>query len=245
VNVQVTNSLSFDPLRVKTIAPASTNASQQGRMVIVVRSGSLVVGKDSTNGVTTAFAPGAVLIRPITLQTGNITGTLSVDLTVTSPPSDNNVFMNANGTLAASASVPDLRIAQVRINVVNQSLTNVEADSVSLSGLQGSISDKVIGAAMEMTITNPFNLTGNLTVSLGYAPGQSITKSVTLPTGVDQVVTVTLDSAEMATLFEAEEKIAFAVSGNVNSPAPIDVTPKQVITIASKLRLSTRFGGGN
>jgi hypothetical protein len=245
VNIQVTNNLSFDPLRVKTIAPASTNPAQQGRMVIVIRSGSLVVGKDSVNGVTTLFAPGTILTRPITLQTGNISGTLSVDLTLTSPASDNNVFINANGTLSASASVPDLRIAQIRMNVVNQSLANVAADSIELSGLDESITDHVIGAGMEMTITNPFNVVGNLTVSLGYAPSQSITKSVTLPSGVAQSVTISLDSAEMASLFTADDKVALAVSGTVNSTAPIDVTPKQAIIIASKLRLSTRFGGGN
>lgn len=243
VNVQVTNNLSFDPLRVKTNAPASTNPTQQGRMVIVIRSGSLVVGKDSLNGVTTAFAPGAVLTRPITLQTGNITNALSVDLVLTSPPSDNNVFINANGTIAASAAVPDLRIALIRMNVVNRTLASVAGDSIELKGLPESVTKHVQSAALEMTITNPFNVTGNLIAAFGYGTGQ-ITKTLSLPTGVDQIRTVSLDSTEMSNLFGSAEKIALSVSGAVNSAAPIDVTPRQIITISNRLIMVIRLGGG-
>lgn len=245
VNVQVTNNLSFDPLRVKTTAPASTNPAQQGRMVIVIRSGSLVVGKDSLNGVTTAFPPGAVLTRPITLQTGNITSTLSVDLTLTSPPSDNNVFINANGTLAATATVPDMRIAQIRMNVVNRALGNIAGDSISLAGFPEELTKHVMSAALEMTITNPFNVTGNLDVELGYAPSQAITKTLSLPTGVAQTRAVTLDSTEMSILFGAAEKIGLSMSGSVNSAAPITVTPQQIITISNRLIMVVRLGGGN
>lgn len=245
VTIQVTNNFSFDPLRVKTNAPASTDPTQQGRMVIVVRSGSLVVGKDSVNGVTTAFAPGAVLARSITLQTGNVAGTLSIDLTLTSPPSDNNVFINANGMLNAAALVPDLRVAQVRMNVVNRTMTSVAGDSIELTGLDESITKHVVSAALEMTITNPFNVAGNVDVAFGYAPALSITKSLSMPTGVAQTRSVTLDSAEMSNLFESEEKIALSVSGNVSSVAPFDVTPKQVIRISNRLIMVVRLGGGN
>jgi hypothetical protein len=243
VNVQVTNNLSFDPLRVKTIAPASSDPAQQGRMVIVVRSGSLVVGKDSVNGVTTTFPAGTVLTRPIALQTGNITGALSVDLTLTSPASDNNVFMNANGTIATSAAVPDLRIAQMRMNVVNRTLTSIAGDSIELQGLDESITKKVQSATLEMTIDNPFNVTGNVDVAFGYGPGQAVTKTVSLPTGVDQIRTVALDSADMSNLFSTDEKIGLTISGTVNSPAPIDVTPRQIIAISNRLVMVIRLGG--
>jgi hypothetical protein len=245
VNVQVTNNFSFDPLRVKTTAPASSDPAQQGRMVIVVRSGSLVVGKDSVNGVTTAFPAGTILTRPITLQTGNITGMLSIDLTLTSPASDSPVFMNASGTIATTASIPDLRVAQVRMNVVNRTLASVAGDSIELQGLDEGITNHVQSAALVMTIDNPFNVAGNVTVAFGYGPGLAITKTVSLPTGVDQIRTVTLDSAEMSSLFSSDEKIALTISGTVNSPAPIDVTPRQIISITNRLVMVIRLGGEN
>ena len=240
VNLSITNGLSFDPLRVKTIAPASTNPSQQGRMVIVVRSGSLVVGKDSVNGATTAFAPGAVLNRQIALTTGNISSALAVDLVLTSPASDNNVPINSNAVLSASASVPDLRVAQIRVNVVNQAMTSVVGDSIPLDGLDDGITKHVVGGGFDMTITNPFNVSGSLSVQFGYAPGQSITKTLNITPGPGVRQIITLTGADTDLLFGATQKIALSVTGSVNSPAPIDVTPKQVITIASRLILTIR-----
>jgi hypothetical protein len=238
-NLQVTNNLSFDPLRVKVNAPASADPAQQGRMVIVIRSGSLVVGRDSINGVTTAFAPGTMLTRPITLSGGNIGNSLAIDLTVTSPASDNNVFINANGTVNATASVPDLRVAQIRLNVVNRSLSSTANDSVGLD-VDSAITKHVQRADLEMTITNPFNVTGNVDVEFGYAPGQSVSRTFAFPTGAAQVRTVSLEGTELDLL--VGKKVGLSVSGGVSSAAPIDVTPKQVITIANRLRLVVLTG---
>lgn len=239
VNVQVTNNLSFDPLRVKTNAPASTNPTQQGRMVIVIRSGSLVVGKDSVNGDSTAFAPGAVLTRPIRLQTGNITNALSVDLTLTSPASDNTVFINANGTLNASAAVPDLRLASVRVNVVNRAISAI-GTTLPLADLDTNLTRAITRATLVMTVTNPFNLTGNVDVNFA-TPFQTITESVPLPTGIAQVTSVTLDSAQIQSL--VGESVDVSVDGVVNSAAPVLLTPSQVITISNRLILTIRAGG--
>ncbi|MEX2152951.1 MAG: hypothetical protein WD825_06390 [Gemmatimonadaceae bacterium] len=242
VTLQVTNSLSFDPLMVKTNAPASSDPAQQGRMVIVVRSGSLVVGKDSVNGVTTAFAPGAILTRTIPLQTGNVTSALAFDLTLTSPIGDHNEFINANGTLVSAGSVPDFRVAQVRMNVVNKTMASIAGDSLPLDGIDASITDKVVSAEFAMTITNPFNVTGNLDMQFGFGPlaGETISKTLSLPTGTDQPRSVSLNTAEMQNLFG--KKVGLTVSGSVNSTAPIDVTPRQVVIIANRLILKILTG---
>jgi hypothetical protein len=243
VTLQVTNNLSFDPIRVKVNAPASTDPTQQGRMVIVIRSGSLVVGRDSINGVTTAFAPGAVLTRPITLQAGNISNALQADLTLTSPPSDNAVFINANGTLNASVAMQNLTVAQVRMNVVNQPITSPAGTEISLGGLDEGITNAILGAQLEMTITNPFTIAGNLDVDFDYGTG-TITKQLALPSGVAQVRTVALTAADMTNLFGAQDKIDLSVNGSVNSTAPIDVTPQQKLTISNRLIMRIQAGGG-
>lgn len=237
--VQITNNLSFDPLRVKVNAPASADPTQQGRMIIVIRSGSLVVGRDSVNGVTTPFAPGAILTRPITLSGGVVGNSLGIDVTVTSPASDTNVFINANGVVNATVTVPDLRVSRARLNVVNRTLSSLTGDSVALE-IDSTITRRVQRADLEMFITNPFAVTGNVDVQFGYAPGQAITRSFSFPTGTAQLRTVTLQGSELDLL--VGKTVGLSIIGGVSSTAPIDVTPKQVIVIANRLRLVVLTG---
>ena len=250
IMLNITNGLSFDPLRVKTNAPASTTPSQQGYLVIVIRSGSLVVGRDSINGcncapATTnmAFPPGALLQRTINLQSGNIGGALAVDLTLNSPQSDNNVPINSNGQVSASVVVPDLRIAAVRVNVVNRTLQTVGVDSIPLDGMED-LTKYVVGGGVDMTITNPFNVNGNVNVQFTYGPSQVITKSLSIVAGTGIRQFVTLDSTEMHNLFNATQTVSMSVSGNVNSPAPVDLTPRQVLTIVNRLILKVHTPAG-
>jgi hypothetical protein len=237
VDVHVTNTLSFDPIRVKT------GPGAQGYMLIVLRSGSLVIARDSVNGATTAFAPGTVLTRPLSLQSGVVSGAVSVDLTINSPVGDHNVPINASGRVNASMTVGDFRLASVRINVNSRQLTSPGADSIPLDGIDESITDHVISAALDMTISNPFAIAGDVDVQFGYGPSQAISKTIAMPTGVDQLRSVSLDQTEMQTLFG--QKVGLRVSGLVSSAAPIDVTPRQVVSIANRLRLTILIGGGN
>lgn len=241
VTLALTNGFSFDPLRVKTIAPASTNPTQQGRLVIVIRSGSLVLGRDSLNGVTTAMPPGSVLNRTINLQTGNIGGALAVDVTLTSPQSDNNVPINANGLMNATMAVPDLRVASIRVNVVNRPLQNVGVDSIPLGELDEGITKHVTRGGLDMTVVNPFNISGSLSLQFQYGPSQFVTPNpITItPVGTQRSI-VTLDSAQMSTLFSATQTVSLQVGGSVSSPGPVDLTPKQVLTLVNRLILTIR-----
>ena len=237
VNVQVTNTLSFDPIRVK-VGPGA-----QGYMLIILRAGSLVIARDSVDGATTAFAPGSVLTRSLTLQSAVVSGAVSVDLTINSPVGDHNVPIDASGRVNASASVQDFRLAQVRINVNGRTLTSPGTDSIPLDGIDESITEHVTAAALDMTISNPFAISGNVDVRFGYAPSQTITKTIAMPTGAAQLRTVSLDQTELRALFG--QKVALSINGVVSSSGPIDVTPKQVVTIANRLRLTILTGGGN
>ena len=95
---------------------------------------------------------------------------------------------------------------------------------------------------MEM-ITNPFAIAGTMDVSFGYAPSQAVVKSLPLATGIDQQRAVALDSTDIQAILG--KKVALTVGGVVNSSTPITVTPKQQITIANRLVLTIRTGGGN
>ncbi|MEX2179151.1 MAG: hypothetical protein WD801_10605 [Gemmatimonadaceae bacterium] len=241
VDVQLTNNMSFDPLFVRTNPGPQT----QGFMLIVVRSGSVVLGRDSVNGATTPFPPGTPLNRTILFTTGTVTASITVDVTMDSPLGDHDVPINSNGTLDASATVPTLTVASVGLNVPNRTMQS-ESDSLDLGGL-GDISDNVVSGTLEMTITNPFAVTGAVNVRFAYGPGPSdaVTETFMLPTGAAQVRTVTLDSADMSNLFGAEEKVAFEIGGAVTSAAPITVTPTMAISMSNRLILTIRTGGGN
>lgn len=237
ISVQLTNNMSFDPLFVRN-NPAT---QPQGWMLIVVRSGSLVLGRDSVNGATTPFAPGTQLLRNIALTTGQITGSITVDVTLDSPAGDHNEFINANGTLSAVASVPSLNVASVSLNVPNQSLDS-DPDTVDLGDFDFG---EIVSGALEMTITNPFAITGTLGMRFRYGqdPAEVITKSVTFPTSGTATATIALNEAEMDLLVGKEVEIT--VTGAVNSAAPITVTPRQAITIENRMILTIRTGEEN
>lgn len=236
VNVKVRNNLSFDPLRVRA-------AGTQGFMVLVVRSGSIVLGRDSVNGANTPFPPGDSLTIPIPMTSGTVTSRLAVDMTIMSPQGDAPVFINANGTINTRAVVASTLAASIRMNVVNKPLVSSTGDTLGLDGIDEGIADRVVRGVLSMSVTNPFAVAGNMDVSFGYAPSQAVVKSVPLPTGSAGQGVVPLDSADIQSILG--KKVALTVGGTVNSTAPITVTPKQQITIANRLVLTIRTGGGN
>lgn len=236
VNVRLTNNMSFDPLRVKA------SGGPQGYMLIVIHSGSVVFGRDSVNGATTPWPAGTLLNRVIALTSGNAPANLAADVTLNSPIGD-STFINANGSLNASISVPTLTVASVNVNVVNKTLTGGNTQ-IDLGGLDSIITRHVQSGALEMTITNPLAITGNVNVAFRYGslPGEVVSKAISLPTGTNQKRTVSLTKADLDNLFG--KTVTVTVSGAVNSAAPLTLTPKLRIDIANRLILTIRTGGG-
>jgi hypothetical protein len=207
-----------------------------------------VFGRDSVNGETTPFPAGSQLTRTIALTTGTATGSFTIDVTVNSPAGDHNEFINANGTVNVAATLddnanppqPTLRVASVTMNVVNRNMTSATGDSLPLDGLDESITDHVVSGELKMSITNPFDVTGNVNVSFGYAPSLAVTKTIAMPAGVDQERSVTLDQSEIRTLLG--KKVGLTIGGDVNSSAPITVTPKQFISVSNRMNLIIHTG---
>ena len=239
INVQLANNLSFDPIRVLT------GPGAQGWLRIILRSGGVEIGRDSVNGATTPFPAGAVMARAIALQAGQITGSVTVELTVNSPLGDHNEFINANSTMGATATVPAFRVSQVRMNVSNRTLTSPGTDTIDLEGLEQDFAGGIVNSTLEMTISNPFAVAGNVNVRFAHGPSPSdvITKALAIPSGVAQVRTISLTGDEMRQLFGS--RVAISMTGGVSSTGPIDVTPKQSITIGNRLVTKIRTGGGN
>ena len=237
--VTLTNNMSFDPLRPRN-APGAT----QGYLRLLIHSGSFVLGRDSINGADTPWLPGTDLVMTIPFATGAITTDITVDVDMFSPQGDHNVPIDANGTMSAVADVQNLHVASVALNVASNPISS-EPDTLDLADIDAAITDNVVSGTLEMTVTNPFAITGTVDMRFAYgpAPGEVVVKSFALPTGTDQVVTVTLTQADLNSLFGNE--VALEITGAVSSSGPITVTPTMAISIENRLVLVIRTGEAN
>lgn len=235
-SIQLTNNLTFDPLKVRA-------SGTQGKLVILIHSGSLVLGQDSLDGASTTWAPGTQMTRTITLATGDALSGLTVDITLDSPQGDTPVFIDANRTIAVVASVPTLNAASIGLVVNNKTITSSETD-LDLDGLDDGITNSVTRGGIEMTITNPFSITGNLDIRVEYGtlPADAVTKTVALPSGVAQVRSITLDRLDMDKVLGRKSAMTFG--GVVTAATPITVGPRQKIDIDNRLQLTILTGGG-
>jgi hypothetical protein len=229
VTYTLTNGLSFDPLRV-----SANLANPQGRIIIVVRSGSIVFARDTLKGETQALpANTGTFTKALPLQSGPIANSITVDLEVQSPVGD-NTFINANGILGASATVTGLRVGGVTINVPTATLNSGSPQDIDLGDLDTNMTNRAISGGLELTVTNPFAVTGNMNVQFAVTPGPVISKTAALAAvTTPQRLTVSFDSTEIARILKSPTA-TLSVTGTVSAPAPITVTPKQVIQMSNR-----------
>ncbi len=172
---------------------------------------------------------------------------MAIELTLDSPAGDQPVSFDVDGTMAVTASVSNLLLSDIRIDVANRSLSSTSTDSIKLEGIDVSIQENIQSATLFMTITNPFNVTGDLTASFRYGagapPSDVITKTFALPSGPARTTSVGLTRAEMLALFG--RIVELTLTGTVTSNGPIDVTPKQAIRSENRLQLKILTGRGS
>lgn len=240
VSYTITNGLSFDPLRV-----SANPANPQGRIVVVVRSGSVVFARDTVKGETQTLPAGTGRItRVLNLQTGPIASSITVDLEVNSPSGD-NTFINADGILGMVATVTGLRVGAVTINVPTASLNSGAPEQIDVGELPEGFTERALGGGLELTVTNPFAVAGNMNVTFTPTPGPAISKTATLAAvTTPQRLTITLDSLEISRILKSSPSPTLSMGGSVSAPAPITVTPKQTISMSNRIILKIRAFGG-
>lgn len=240
VTYTITNGFSFDPIRVNP----SNLANPQGRLDILIRSGSVVLARDSLKGQTSTLPPGAVVTRTINVLSGKVGDSITVELLVDSPAGE-SVNMDVNRSITANASITDLRVADVKIDVQNAVLNSGVPEEIDLGELDSSFTARAIGGGVELTVTNPFAVTGSLDVVFTTTPGPNVTESATLAAvTTPQVVSVALDSTEMSRVLNSSPAATMSMTGSVSAPAPITVTPRQVISMSNRVIMKIRAFGG-
>lgn len=234
VSYSIVNNLSFDPIRVRALSDPT-----QGFLVVLIHSGSLVLAKDSVNGLTTALPAGSTLSRSVPLLSGNVLGPITVDLTVNSPQGDHAEFINANGSLQTTATLSNVVAGGLMINVSNKAVSN-PAQDMDLKDF----GSNVISAAFEMNVLNPWLVAGTMQVNFNGTT-TTITKPVDIPgrptPQAAQLRSVALDQTDMQSL--VGDKVNVTITGTMNAAAPIPVAPKQKISIDNRLVVKIHGGG--
>jgi hypothetical protein len=235
LQVAVTNGYSFDPLR-----PSAASASAKGFAVITIKSGGVVLGRDSVNGATSALpANGGTLTRTIPL-TGSFTGSspLTMTVVVTCPGGD-AAPIDVSRPITATVTPSNLRVNSASVNVVNRAVSSTT--SMDLSGIDSTITNHVQSGSLLMTVTNPFAISGNLTARFSPDAAAPIVKTVPLAAGTSSP-SIPFSATELQALLG--HNVVLTLSGTVTGTAgSVSISPKQVVLVNTHLDIALEVGG--
>lgn len=228
VTVAIRNGFNFDPIR--------PGAAARGYLLIQVKNGSVTIGRDSLDGATTSLDAGATRTRTIPVS-GTITGAngLQVVTTLYSPAGD-PVVINMRDSISATLSVGNFYVSAAQVSVSNQAVSSTPT-SLDLSGIGDAISKRANGGALKLAVSNPFNVTGNLTVDILGAQ-MPIQKTLNL-VGGSSTPSIAFTKSELLAMFGRD--VSIAIGGNV-SGSSVTVAPGQVVSVASRLQVSLGVG---
>ena len=153
-----------------------------------------------------------------------------------SSPAGDPVTMDASRTISVSGSTGPVFVSSAQVNLANQSVAAAPS-TIDLAGVDSSITKRVSGATLDMTVNNPFNVSGTLLVTLtGASP---ITKSIVLDGGMTKP-SMTFTPSEIQGLLGHD--VTMTVAGTV-SGSNVTVQPGQIVSVASRLVLTLNVGG--
>ena len=233
LRVTVNNGYTFDPLY-----PNPSAGTPTGSAVITVSNGSTVLGRDSVNGATTRLPAGGTLTRNIPLS-GTISGSspVTVSFTVNSPAGE-PVLIDASRSLTVTATPLNINVASTSVTVTNRAVSS--SSTIDLAGVDSTISKRVQNGSLILSIVNPFNVTGALTVKLTPQGGAAIAKQVTLAPN-NSTVTISLTGPELRSLLGHSVLVSY--TGAVNATGPVNVSPRQAVVVTTRLDVALQVGG--
>lgn len=226
LQVRLSHDLAFDPIR--------PSATARGYILMTATSGGRVVARDSIPGQTVAFGPGVVLQRTAQILPGPIAPPIQVTVTVFSPAGD-PVRVNPDQAITIVFTPQQARVSQASIRVANRTV-NASQVEVDLQELDDGIVDQVRDGALRVEVTNPFQITGTLLVTISW-PGGTLQKSVAIAPGFTEY-RIPLSAAEIQS-FLRQPSVLVAISGVVTAQgATLSVVPGQVMAINPMLELT-------
>jgi hypothetical protein len=151
-------------------------------------------------------------------------------------PAGDPVTMDASGAITISGSVGAVFLSQVLVDLANQSVS-ARPNAIDLSGVDSAVVRRASGATLQMTMNNPFNVSGNLALTFtGQSP---ISKSVAIANGMT-TPSVTFTASEIQSLLG--RNVTIAVAGTVSGSGVV-IEPRQSLSVTSRLVLTLDVGG--
>lgn len=236
LSFRLDNNLGFDPLQ--------PGVGQVGSIVTVVKDSSgTVVAQDSVDGGSLSFPSGTSLTRSIPLGSSPIGGSVSVVATVNVPQGDPATIDTSN-SFQVTTLTDTVSLAGVTVQLTNQ---NIASDSVDIdwSGIDPSTSSKMQGAALQLTLHNPFTASGTDSIYFQQGGIDVIApKVMTFPLGVTSQ-SIPVSQADIQTLANAG-KSSIRVVGSVSGTGPgqsVTITPDQVAIVQAHVLVTILLGG--
>lgn len=227
----------FDPLD-----PPGTDES--GSLVIVLESGGVTLARDSLDGATMTLAPGAPLYRHLALTSGEVSGPITVRVTLRTPGTGSQAVPWDRGDLFTMSVVEELvQVSEARVRVAGLAVQAAEVE-LDLDDVDEGIIDRVEGGGFRLEIRNPFELEGAIALGVrgpGFGPFE---RPIAIEPGVSEA-RVTFNRDEIRSILGSPD-VFFAASGTVAGTGPggtVAVQPSQVLTIKAQLELEVRLGG--
>jgi hypothetical protein len=205
--------------------------------VIRVMNGATMIGRDSIDGSASALAPGDSMVRKIPLS-GTITGAsgIQVSATINSPLGD-PVAIDTSRSISVTGSIGAFFVSSAQVTVAAQPISAAPSE-LNLSSVSRSISDRANGGSLLLTVSNPFNVTGNLSVV--FTGGDFvISKQLPLSNGAS-TPSLTFTKPELQALLG--HNISMGFSGTV-AGSSVTVAPGQVVSVSSRLQIALSVGG--
>ena len=225
VEFRLRHDFPFDPLR--------PSATARGYLLLSVRSGSTLLARDSIDGRSTALPPGRGIVRTLQLQTGDIAGPLEVGITLHSPLGD-PVTIDLDDRLVLDVPPGEIAIADARVLVSDRSISTPEI-VLDMSNIETTVSERVQGGAVQLQITNPFDISGEFELRIVTPTGQ-VVRPVEIAQG-ESNVRIELNGDEMRSML-GQSDVRLSLAGVASSAAGgTEVHPSDEIALAARLEM--------
>jgi hypothetical protein len=230
IDIALTHDFDFDPIR-----PGA--ASDSGSITITATSAGDTVATLVIDGADQAFAAGDTLRESLVFQPSAIQDVLQFEFTIDSPAGDNTTI-DTTDEFEVEISSEGVEVSEATVGVASVPITGTEVE-LDLSGIDF---EGITEGTLVMEISNPFSVTGTLTLSVEPEGGAGpIEKNVALVQGTT-TTEVTFDEAEITQM--AGEVNTVTIDGVLNAVGgEVTVRPDMVIGVEMRLRATVEVGG--
>ena len=233
VAVSITNGFGFDPIR--------PSAAARGSLTVTMASGSSPIGTLTLDGTTDALPANSTVERTVTLSGAAIGGKIAVQLIVDSPAGD-PVRIDPGQRFSLRATPQSIRLSDVTV-AVSQKRVTVQPVELNVGDIDPSLIDRVKAGALVLDIANPFNVAGNLTITIA-GPSVNITRPIQLLPG-NTAPRVQFTQQEIQSIL-GRSGVTLAATGLVSAihvdtlgaVGVVRVAPSQAVQVNAQLELT-------